>query len=136
MDRRKFCRIAALAVGAIGLGAEASTIGSRHVGSVVGRRCHVRVVRRECYDDLQSLYADDPEAGPCGAFECGMEWTLAAGDGRPEGFCPKAWEAVVSAVGDVSQCPASAVRQGVMMVSCPDGFRPVIFKIELGELAD
>lgn len=127
MDRRRFCKIAALTAGAFTLGPLASRAG----GSVhtMPRRGRVRVLRRECFTDLQSLYLDDPERGACDAFNPGEEFDLSGG--RPEGFCPRAWECITRSVEEATHCPRNPGENGVIVTSCPDGTRPVIFRVEL-----
>lgn len=126
MDRRTFCKMAAMTAGALGLtrlGGLAMTIPS-------GAKATVTVLRRECYDDLQSLYLSDPEAGRCQAFKHGEKFNLTSM--KPEGFCPKAWEAIQNAIRDYSPCPSAAPSDPMVIIaSCPDGTRPVIFKIEI-----
>lgn len=127
MDRREFCKLAALAAGAIGFGG----IGSMASPLAHRQRRHgrVTVVRRGCHPDLQSLFLDDPECGPCRAFTTGETFDLR--DGCPPGFCPRAWRAIEGCLADASHCDGSLGDDGVIMASCPDGTRPVIFKIEL-----
>lgn len=96
-------------------------------------RCRVEVVRRECYMDLQSLYLDDPEAGPCPAMKCGDCFEVTAGGTCPDGFCPKAWKSISAVIAGRMACPgggAADAAAGTAVVSCPDGSRPVIFRIE------
>ncbi len=126
MDRRHFCKIAALAAGAFAL----SPLASQAAGVfALRRRGRVRVLRRECFTDLQSMYLDDPERGACEAFTPGEEFDL-SGD-RPEGFCPRAWESIIRCAEEASHCPGNPGEQGVIITSCPDGTRPVIFRVEL-----
>lgn len=86
------------------------------------RNVRCTVIRRECYADLQSLWLDDPETGPCHRFATGQTLTLSLGS-CPEGFCERAWSAIAAAVSS-SGCSSPAI------VSCPDGTRPVIFRID------
>lgn len=124
MDRRSFCKMAALAAGAIGLGgADAfASVGRRISGA------RVTVVRRNCFTDLQALSLEDPECGPCEAFTTGQVFEL-AGE-CPEGFCPKAWQVLAGCMADAAHCPSSKGENGVIMACCPDGTRPVVFRIE------
>ncbi len=130
MNRRHFCKIAALAAGAVGInGIEASATTSRS-GRRLDRGCPVTVIRRECYEDLQSLYLDDPETGRCEAFSTGDIHTFIPGDTCPQGFCPQAFEAIRRLIAGEASCPGAETTGGVMLLSCPDGTRPVIFKVE------
>ncbi|MCM1483951.1 MAG: TIGR04076 family protein [Muribaculaceae bacterium] len=104
----------------------------------MSQRCRITVLRRECFTDLQSRYLDDPEAGPCHMFKCGDEFTvdLMNYDDFSSGkrFCPKAWRVLSTHVDAVlragmdADCGLSCHDRAVI-VSCPDGTRPVIFKV-------
>lgn len=104
-------------------------------------RCLLRVVRRCCFQDLQSCWSDDPDVGACEAFSDGQEIEISpevyAGFERGEGFCPHAWRAVrpyVDALmcGDSAAPSCSPLRDGsdpAALVSCPEGTRPVVFAL-------
>ena len=66
--------------------------------SVMPCDCRISVVRLECYEDLQSMYLDDPEEGPCRSFHVGEKWNIKSGDVCPPGFCTHAWDALVASV--------------------------------------
>lgn len=136
MDRRQFCKISALAFGAICIGAfdahPTNKVDSEK-SVIISRPCRISVVKRECFVDIQSLYLDDPESGPCRVFDGRMSWDISQGAACPDGFCRKAWAAIASYVNSESRC--SDTRPGVLFVACPDGSRPVIFKVELQSLA-
>jgi uncharacterized repeat protein (TIGR04076 family) len=129
MDRRRFCKIATLAVGALGLSAvdaQASRLSGHAMPSLkMPCACRVTVIRKECYMDIQSLYLDDPDEGACPACECGDAWTFSHGSICPEGFCRQAWGAIVS----IMNLECSKGNDGVRVVACPDGARPVVFKV-------
>lgn len=131
MNRRRFCKIGALALGALGVGAPKGlgAVTETVAGVISSRPFRVTVIRRECYEDIQSLYLDDPEAGPCEAFCSGEILTFDAGAVCPTSFCRRAWEVIVGCVNSKHACVD--MRENVMLVSCPDGARPVIFKVEL-----
>lgn len=126
MDRRRFCKIAALAAGSIAL--DSFSARGNNVRGTAGIKGHATVIRRECYEDLQSLYLDDPERGACSLFTPGEQFNLSAG--CPEGFCPLAWESIKLAVEAAAHCPDNPGEKGVIITSCPDGTRPVIFRID------
>lgn len=132
MDRRRFCKIGALALGALGVGRLDSMAVERTIAGngddVSAHDCRVTVIRRECYDDIQALYLDDPETGPCTGFATGDSWMIRRGMGRPEGFCESAWRSIVEVVNAHDAC-AGMIRD-VFVVSCPDGTRPVVFRVE------
>lgn len=134
MDRRHFCKIATLTIGALGLSkAEAMAACAPSLKEMGEEKlpsdCRITVVRRECYADLQDMYLDDPEEGPCRAFETGDVFDLRAGERCPKEFCPRAWRMVCNALNENGGC-AATLRYGLLLTSCPDGSRPVVFKIE------
>lgn len=120
INRRKFLKLLASASALVALAPRAAAADA--AGS--GRRVRVTVLCRKCFTDLQSRFLDDPEAGPCTAFVPGSVYTLTTGAPCPDGFCRKAWGAIQASVADA---PAS----GTVVVACPDGTRPVIFRVEL-----
>ncbi len=97
----------------------------------------ITVLRREVYPDLQQEYLVNPEAGPCNRFEDGQEFIvdwhdyMRVLDGK---FCAEAWDCINRYVYAALQ--GGAIMHGwtkddrVMIASCNDGTRPVIFKIE------
>lgn len=131
MDRRHFCKIAALAAGAIGLTRLDVKAAVPNATTAISASCRVTVARRECYDDLQSLYLDDPETGRCEKFSTGDSRVFRKGDQCPEGFCPMAFETICKCVAGSAKC-AKPVGEGLtILAACPDGSRPVIFRVEL-----
>lgn len=139
MNRRRFCRVAALgALGsALGLKATAATAAPGLADSAAApRRCRVTVVRRCCFVDLQSCYLDNPDEGPCRAFTEGQTFQATTSEQAPRGFCPVAWECIsrhVQAVLDgpaPQPCGVTLDPEGAVVACCNDGTRPVIFKIE------
>lgn len=122
MDRRHFCKVAALAAGAIGIG----NIETKAAPLTAG--CKITVLRRECYEDLQNLFLDDPETGRCDIFYTGQSFIVPAGSECPEGFCPTAFESIKTHIDGSKNCTKN--HPGIILASCPDGSRPVIFKIE------
>lgn len=122
MDRRMFCKLAA------GSALMAALMPQRLLGAVKpGRSCMISVVRCECFDDLQSKFASDPDGGACPKLKPGMSWELRGTElSMPEGMCPKAWDMIHAAVNEAdTTCSGGSEK----FVCCPDGIRPVIFKI-------
>lgn len=148
MDRRYFCKIASLAAGAIGLNAipasallPATPVGSGPVSvsdpvdpkviNNTGRmtaNCRVTVLRRECHLDLQSLYLDDPDTGPCRLFKSGDDYAFTVGALCPSAFCPHLWELICSALNAKPCTPG--LDQTTTLLACPDGTRPVIIRVD------
>lgn len=138
MNRRHFCKLASITIGVLGLSgleANAAILSTRKIRSneklpVLPLGCRITVERCECYEDLQSLYLDDPEEGPCRAFRTGDTFNLPVSAECPKEFCPLAWKVLCGMIGEGNGC-AATVRNGLKLLSCPDGSRPVLFKIEL-----
>lgn len=137
MDRRRFFKISSLAALATAVPSVVSAAGTKK-GDTKVPRCRVTVLRRECYQDLQSCFLDEPEAGPCPLFKTGEVFTIDAGNvnemvenGR---FCPKAWECIKCHVNKAltgnAPCDSTSNRPGQTIACCSDGTRPVVFKIE------
>ncbi len=122
MDRRHFCKVAALAAGAIGLGGLDSKAAS------VSKGFRITVLRRECYEDLQALFLDDPETGRCERLSTGQSFDVAPGAGCPDDFCPLAFRSLTEYINSCHNCIES--HNGTIIASCPDGSRPVIFRID------
>lgn len=124
MNRRDFCKLA------FSSGLMAAIAPSRAIASVIADdvNLHITVVRCECYSDLQSCFGSDPEAGVCPMLRPGMSWDVSSLSCMPAGMCPKAWHVIKTSL-DASnqQCRLS---KNVMLVSCPDGSRPVVFKVQ------
>lgn len=95
----------------------------------LGHSCRMTVVRRECHTDLQALFLEDSEAGPCKCFESGQEQSLTKGMECPEGFCPLMWSTICRGVAS-SPCSAT-LHNSVKLVCCPDGTRPVIVRLDI-----
>ena len=59
---------------------------------------------------------------------------------KPEGFCDEAWKSishyaeVLSYVPEGFKFPAWVDVEGTTICCCPDGLRPVIFKLEQAEM--
>jgi uncharacterized repeat protein (TIGR04076 family) len=91
---------------------------------------------------LKTLYHEDlvkeyllPEKWPsyqsCYRHSVGQEFVVDSFD-KPQGFCSWAWADIhreVIAVMANADFPISA-KPGVIIASCTDGLRPVIFKVE------
>lgn len=138
MTRRSFCKISALsAIAAFLMPGRAFASVAKDTKQLKGT-CNVEVVRCQCFPELQSRYLEDPECGKCPRFQVGQTITITpqnfAGYKRSKEMCPHAWRilepyilAALSA-GETNEC-APAANPHRAVVSCPDGTRPVIFKV-------
>lgn len=138
VNRRQFCKLASLALAATAVKASGAPLAApspTEDGRL--RRARVTVIRRNCFEDLQSRYLDDPEEGPCQRFVEGDTFEVDAScvATGPRGFCPKAWECVRCHVEgvldplDSTMCGKSEPDHAII-ACCNDGTRPVVFKIE------
>lgn len=98
-------------------------------------RVKITVVKKYLSDDLIAEYVTDKlkneNYGLCTDFELQQEFFLEKPH-KPEGFCSWAWADInreVVAVMGGGNFPWIN-RDGIAIVSCADGLRPVVFKIE------
>lgn len=96
-------------------------------------RCKITVLKTHFDEELAKEYGAKG-VGKCPAHEIGQVFF---GDfTKPDGFCDEAWKAIYQYVFALSH--GSGVfyygdwidKPGVAIVSCNDGLRPVIFKVE------
>jgi uncharacterized repeat protein (TIGR04076 family) len=74
-------------------------------------------------------------SGACDAFKEGQEFIIAKERYivKPEGFCTSAWDSIfwgVMALRSNADFLEWYEEPGVAIWSCPDGLRPVIFRLE------
>lgn len=137
VNRRQFCKFSFLGIIAA-LFTPGKVLGSvARRGSLSGE-CMVEVVRCQCFSDLQGRYLDDPEAGPCRHFAVGEKIRITPDNlcslKESGKICPQAWKvlepyvmAALSA-GETTEC-SPALKPNNALICCPDGTRPVIFKL-------
>lgn len=139
ISRRTFCKAgaAALAMLAMPRILKATALTDESFSG----RCKVKVIRRHCFCDLLSSWADDPDSGPCALYKEGQEIVIVperiAAFDRGEGICPLAWNALRPAVtallgSGTAMKPCNALSSAApsALVCCPDGLRPVVFAVE------
>lgn len=136
VTRRHFCKIFGLSV--LGLSAAPLPALAATERFTMSGQCRIEVLRCECFDDIQGRYLNDPEAGRCKHFKVG-DTILVTPDNfarfdAGKGICPKAWSVLrpyaLAALTDshIDACaPAAANAEAI--VCCPDGTRPVLFKV-------
>lgn len=99
------------------------------------KQVRIRVVRKQLYEDLAQLYlTDGPQ--PCDFFDEGEVFVYEGGAEMPQGFCPWAWVDIyhrVNALSNGATCVPWQKRDGVNLVCCTDGIRPVSFLLETEE---
>lgn len=97
----------------------------------------VTVLRKQCFDWLQSDYLKSGDKGPCRFFDEGQEFIIdeesyySCANGK---FCHEAWNAiskhVYAALYGGNMGGKNITADNVFIACCNSGTRPVIFKIE------
>ncbi len=94
----------------------------------------ITVLRKQLYKDLAARFLTEaPEDCVCGFFQEGAVFRYTGGAELPEGFCPWAWVDIypfVNALSLGASCTPWQRREGVNVVCCTDGIRPVTFLLE------
>ena len=103
------------------------------------KRCRITVLKRHFDEELAKEYGSKG-IGKCPMLKEGQ--IFYADYAKPEGFCDEAWKAVYQYVfalahggGDVAFYFDDWMREpGKAIVSCNDGLRPVIMKLEATDI--
>lgn len=96
-------------------------------------RVRITVVKTQLYEDLAETYLTDGKDVKCPFFQVGNHFLYEGGAVMPEGFCPWAWTDIYGAVNAIAQGASYTPwqnREGVNLVCCSDGIRPVSFLLE------
>ena len=102
--------------------------------TIVKHQVRITVLKKHFHREFVDKYAAEPERWTeCSHFEVGQQFVTAldAPWDMPEGFCGWAWEDLrkdrylLAFGGDIPD-----TEEGVVYVSCSDGKRPVVFKLE------
>lgn len=94
-------------------------------------RCKITVLRTLYFKDLADEYPPH-EKGPCEMLKEGEVYYTTGPHGvdAPDGFCPPAWLAIAT-FANVFACGGRVYgRDDVHVTACPDGVRPVLFRME------
>ena len=96
------------------------------------RKLKITVLKRDLYKDLVDKYGADKNTTACDAVKDGQEYILETPD-KPDNFCSWAWADIQRDVIAVFfGASYDWIEQPNTVISCcTDGFRPVVFKIEL-----
>lgn len=103
-------------------------------GACTMKNVKIIVLRKGFYPDLiREHLTEPPEECVCDFFREGDQFLYTGGAEMPAGFCPWAWIDLYRSVSALS-CGASYTpwqrREGVNVVCCTDGLRPVTFLLE------
>lgn len=99
------------------------------------RKCMITVLKTTLDEELASEYGVEG-LGSCPMLKEGQ--VFFADYAKPEGFCDEAWKAIYQYVFALSHGAGKELfyygdwikEPGIAIVSCNDGLRPVIFKVE------
>lgn len=97
------------------------------------RQVKITVLKKQLYEDLAETYLTDGKDVDCDFFQVGDTFLYPGGAEMPAGFCPWAWVDIyhsVSALSSGATCTPWQKRDGVSLVCCTDGVRPVSFLLE------
>ena len=93
----------------------------------------ITVLKTQLYEDLAEKFLTDGKDVKCSFFQEGDRFLYEGGAVMPEGFCPWAWVDIYGSVNALAQgatCAPWQNRDGVNVVCCSDGIRPVSFLLE------
>jgi uncharacterized repeat protein (TIGR04076 family) len=98
------------------------------------KKVKITVLRKYFYEDLADAYLTEGRAvGPCPLLEEGDEFIFEGNAVMPEGFCPWAWIDIYKGVSSLSNGATYTPwnnRDGIQVLCCTDGVRPVVFLVE------
>lgn len=98
------------------------------------KKVRILVIRKEFYSDFAESYlTDGKNVGPCSLMTVGDEFLYEGGAKMPAGLCPWAWIDIYQGVNALSAGATYAPwnnQNGVQILCCTDGIRPVVFKLE------
>lgn len=98
------------------------------------KRVRITVLKKEFYRDFAERFLTDGiEVGSCPLLTEGELFIYEGGAEMPKGFCPWAWIDIYRGVNALS-AGATYVpwnnKEGLQILCCSDGVRPVIFSLE------
>ncbi len=98
------------------------------------KKVKITVIKKEYYAELAEKYlTDGREAGACPLLNVGDEFIFEGEAKMPAGFCPWAWIDVYASVSAISSGASYEPwynKNGLEILCCSDGIRPVMFKVE------
>lgn len=103
------------------------------------KKCKITVLRTTLIEDLAEKYGID-NLGKCPMLKEGQ--VFYADYAKPDGFCDEAWKAIYQYVFALSHGGGAdgfynntwIKDKNLAIVSCNDGLRPVIFKVEPADI--
>ena len=101
------------------------------------KKVKITVLKRMIVDDLINEYGR-PGIGACTLHEEGQVYYCDNGWRKPEGLCDSAWKSMMEYVFTLAHGGGNFYngfwnKPNIATISCNDGLRPVIFKLETDE---
>jgi uncharacterized repeat protein (TIGR04076 family) len=104
------------------------------LGSDALKKVKITVLKKEFYPELADQYLTEGQSvGACPLLEVGDSFVFEGQAVMPEGFCPWAWIDIYRGVAALSAGASYAPwnnAEGMQILCCTDGVRPVVFRIE------
>jgi len=97
-------------------------------------RVKISVLKKCYYGELADVYlTEGKEVGACPLLNVGDVFLYEGGAVMPDGFCPWAWIDIYRGVNALAAGASYAPwnnRDGIQILCCTDGVRPVVFLLE------
>ena len=98
------------------------------------KRVKITVIQKNFYEKIADSYLTEGRAvGPCPLLEEGDTFLFEGSAVMPKEFCPWAWIDIyrgVSAISLGATCAPWNNKDGLTILCCTDGVRPVVFSVE------
>lgn len=98
------------------------------------RKVKISVIKKYFYEELADAYLTEGiGAGACPLHDVGDIFLYEGSAVMPEGFCPWAWIDIYRGVNALSAGASYTPwnnREGIQILCCTDGVRPVVFLLE------
>ena len=98
------------------------------------KKVKITVLKKEFYEYIADAYLTEGRAvGACSMLEEGDIFLFEGRAEMPKGFCPWAWMDIYSGVSAIAAGATYTPwnnKDGLTILCCTDGVRPVIFSVE------
>ena len=97
------------------------------------QKVKITVIKKAFYSELAECYLTDGQDARCSLVNEGDVFVYNGGAEMPKGLCPWAWIDLYSSINALSAgatCTPWQKRDGMSIVCCRDGVRPVSFLLE------
>lgn len=97
-------------------------------------KVRITVLKRCFYEEYAEAYlTEGKDVGPCPLLKEGETFIFEGSAVMPDGFCPWAWIDIYRGVSALSAGATHTPwnnRDGISVLCCTDGIRPVVFLLE------